>query len=108
MANGLLYLGLRCDPKSARTSNLIGGGNSGAHAITHHGFNFRIEGGAAGAQALAGGRFSQAEIALDNMYGVAPHGYEQNGRVAEHYDPKRRYRARQATECARSNGGVCL
>src|SRR5580704_14382090 len=102
MAQGLLYLDLRCHRKSALTSKLIGRSHRGAHAITHHGFDLRVERGFPGTQPIAGSRFGYAEISLDYMDGVAPHAYEQNGRVAEHYDPKRRYRARQASQCARS------
>lgn len=98
MVDGLLYLDLRCGRESALTANLVGRGNSGAYAIPHHGFNLRVEGRAPGAHALAGRGFGQAKITLDYMYGVAPYAYEQDGRVAEHNDPKRRYRARQATE----------
>jgi hypothetical protein len=91
MAQGLPYLDLRCGRKPALTSDLVGRGNGSAHAITHHGFDFRVKGGAPGAQALAGSRFRQAEVALNYVQGVAPHADEQDGRVAKDNGPKRRY-----------------
>jgi hypothetical protein len=87
MVYGLLYFGRRCDSKSALTSDLIGRSNRGAYTISHHRFDLRIEGGPPCAQAVTGGRISQAVVVLDYVYGVAPHGYEQDGRIAKDYDP---------------------